>query len=157
MFFQKIQPLLAKGIKFTLSIEADETKADNVLVAVYPDAGEKQSALTPAMFSATAAELDAQFAEVMGSFATVTKSLKEQLEDARLVAEQSAKDAIAAATKVEKPRNGKPGKAAEADGGDGEDSVDAAGEVEPNRSEPQPVTPAVATQPASAPASLFML
>lgn len=108
MFFQVIQPLLAKGLKFNLSIEADDSIPGNVIVGVFPDAGEKSTSLTPAMFSGTPQELDAQFDQVMAGFVTVTKSLTEQLEDARLVAEQAAKDALASAAVVQNRANPPP-------------------------------------------------
>ena len=155
MFFQVIQPLLAKGLKFNLSIEADDSNPGNVIVGVFPDAGDKSTSLTPAMFCGTPQELDAQFDQVMAGFVSVTKSLTEQLEDARLVAEQAAKDALANAAVVQKPR--KPGASKspssttsvaqdEEDEEGGNDQVDGIGDATP-----QPV-PAQ-----TAPAALFTL
>ena len=159
MFFQVIQPLLAKGLKFNLSIEADDSIPGNVIVGVFPDAGEKSTSLTPAMFSGTPQELDAQFDQVMAGFVTVTKSLTEQLEDARLVAEQAAKDALESAAVVQKPRKPASSKSPISTTSVGPEGDDDEGGNDQDTGSDTAMSPQVPTQaPAqAAPAALFTL
>lgn len=109
MFLDHIEPFLQKGIKFELSIALSDDK--KIRLSVNPVcAGDTSMVLPWKEFTGTAQEFNSigGITGVMQSFTATTKSLLDQLEDARLVAaavaEQAAKDATAA-PKVEKPKS----------------------------------------------------
>lgn len=143
MFLEHILPLLNKGIKFKLEISLTPDK--EICVDVNPiSTGSTSQVLPWKQFTGTLEEFNSLggITGVMQSFSATTKSLAEQLEDTRVVAQavadQAAKDA-AEASKVEKPKSVRGGKAApaglladppEADGeDDGEDPQNSAGET----------------------------
>ncbi len=118
MFLEHILPLLNKGIKFNLEISL--TPAKEICVDVNPISTGSTSLVLPwKQFTGSLEEFNSigGITGVMQSFAATTKSLAEQLEDTRVVAqavaEQAAKDAAEAA-KVEKPKSVRGGKAAPA-------------------------------------------
>lgn len=147
MFFKAIAPLLQKGVKFTLQIEAAD--ADLIAVSVLPSTSSKTGhALTAKQFVATAQEFDAQFVGVMEGFASMTRTLNEQLEDARLVSDAAAQAAADEAAKsakkaVAKKPIGKPAPSALVSGNADEDDEEAA-ETEGSSDAPASSTPAVA-------------
>lgn len=98
MMFQSLQSLLAGG---TLALSLTGNPDGTITVLVVPK-GEGALA-QPLALTATAAELDAQFAECVSSYVTARKSLAEQMEAtaAVLVAakQESAGKAVKAITK----------------------------------------------------------
>lgn len=162
MFLEHILPLLNKGIKFKLEISLTPDK--EICVDVNPiSTGSTSQVLPWKQFTGTLEEFNSLggITGVMQSFSATTKSLAEQLEDTRVVAQavadQAAKDA-AEASKVEKPKSvpkaapaGLLADPPEADGeDDGEDPQNSAGET--------PVAAPEAAAPASNPDQLnFML
>jgi len=97
MFFSHLQPLLKKGITFNFSIQSSDGDLVEVTVVPHnPNAG--ALALVPRVFTAAPEELDAEFGNLMKGYSDLTKTLAEQLEDARLVMEASAAEASKAAS-----------------------------------------------------------
>lgn len=99
-FFTSLMPLLQRGVKFSIAIEAAD--AQNIALAVMPqaDADKTKSigvGLAPRLFTATPAEFDAEFAGVMQQFAAITTTLADQLDAARVVADEAARTAAATA------------------------------------------------------------
>lgn len=98
MMFQSLQRLLAGG---TLAISLTGNADDTITVLVVPK-GEGALA-QPLSLTATAAELDAQFAECISQYVTARKSLAEQMEaTAEVLAaakQESAGKAVKAITK----------------------------------------------------------
>lgn len=95
MFFQSLLPLLSSGIKLSLIVEM--TSDNQLSVGVLPvPTGENsaEQALAPSVFTGTAQELDTEFASaVVPAITGMTKSLTQQIEEARLVAQAAAKEA----------------------------------------------------------------
>lgn len=93
MLFTNIAALVAKGVKLNIQIE----QADNgqLEVSVIPTCvtGKSGANLVAKVFVATPAELDADFASVVASFATINLTLHEQLEIVAAEAAEVAKNA----------------------------------------------------------------
>lgn len=110
MFFHSLLPLLDLGYK--LSIVVESATPDKITVGIHPvSTDEKKGAqvLAPSIFTGTAAELDAEFPSVvMPALTGLTRSLAQQIEDARIVAEATAAQATEAALK-DKPKTARPG------------------------------------------------
>lgn len=145
MMFQSLQSLLAGG---TLALSLTGNPDGTITVLVVPK-GEGALA-QPLALTATAAELDAQFAECVSSYVTARKSLAEQMEAtaAVLVAakQESAGKAVKAITKSATASTVK-GKAASTTSDlDGEDDED---------EETPPATDVAPAAPAADPGNLF--
>ncbi len=146
MMFQSLQSLLAGG---TLALSLTGNPDGTITVLVVPK-GEGALA-QPLALTATAAELDAQFAECVSSYVTARKSLTEQMEATAAVLaaakQESAGKAVKAITKSATASTVKD-KAAptNSDPEDGED--DEGGEIAPAPD----VAPAA---PAADPGNLF--
>ena len=136
MLFINIKGLTDKGVVLQFIVRA---AGDKLEVTVLPDAGpeSKVIGLIPKTFTATAEELDGQFAEVMATYAGVNATLHDQLATLQKQADERNKEAIdaaaeAAATKTKAATNSskgsKPSKPTlltdtpppSTDGGDGE-------------------------------------
>lgn len=98
MMFQSLQSLLA-GSTLALSLTGN---TDGTITALVVPKGEGALA-QPLVLTATAAELDAQFAECISTYVTSRKSLTEQMEATAAVLaaakQESAKTAVKAISK----------------------------------------------------------
>lgn len=109
MFFSNIHALLQRGVTLQFIVRA--VGADSIEVTVLPssESGSTGQALVPKTFTATPAEFDAEFAQIMGSYAATNASLHEQLAAVDIMA-KAAKEA--ASSKATAPGKGKqPGQA----------------------------------------------
>lgn len=95
MFFKAIAPACAKGISFTIKVEAADDGKMAVSVIPASESGKSGFGLTPRQFVATPEEFDDEFSAVMASFAATQQSLSQQLKAAELVAEEVGKAAAA--------------------------------------------------------------
>lgn len=99
MFFKSIAPLLALNIKLHLIVQQGE--GDLLEVNVLPehptDGNGKPIGrpLTPAYFTATAEELDQEFATIMGRYNSANVTLKEQMAAVEAAAAQAVVEAKA--------------------------------------------------------------
>ena len=115
MLFQNIAALVAKGV--SLSFHVSQAEGNKLEVGVIPTTATGNSGLelVSKSFVATPEELDAEFTEIISSFASVNSTLKDQLMDVKVRAEVAAEEAKAsAAAKSKKPSlvNSKPGASA---------------------------------------------
>ena len=96
--FQLLQSLVA-GTSLSLSLTGNKDGTITVIVAPKGDGPLAQ----PLVLTATAAELDAEFSDVVASYVSARKSLAEQVEATTAVIEaakkQSAEQAVSAITK----------------------------------------------------------
>jgi len=145
MMFQSLQRLLAGG---TLAISLTGNADDTITVLVVPK-GEGALA-QPLALTATAAELDAQFAECVSQYVTARKSLTEQMEATAAVLaaakQESAGKAVKAITKSATASTVKDKAAPTNSNPDGEDDE---GEETP------PVPDVAPAAPAADPGNLF--
>lgn len=143
--FQSLQRLLAGG---TLAISLTGNADDTITVLVVPK-GEGALA-QPLALTATAAELDAQFAECVSQYVTARKSLTEQMEATAAVLaaakQESAGKAVKAITKSATASTVKDKAAPTNSNPDGEDDE---GEETP------PVPDVAPAAPAADPGNLF--
>ena len=102
MFFKAIAPTCARGISFTILVEAADDGKLAVSVTPVSKTGKSGFGLTPKQFVATPEEFDNEFSSVMASFAGIQQTLAQQLNAAELVAEEVGKAAVAAA--AEQPK-----------------------------------------------------
>lgn len=99
MFFKSIAPLLALNIKLHLIVQQGE--GDLIEVNVLPehptDANGKPMGkpLTSAYYTATAEELDQEFASIMGRYSSANVTLKKQLATFEAAAAQAVAEAKA--------------------------------------------------------------
>lgn len=103
MLFEQLAQLVANGI--TLSLTVAKATEGKIEVTVVPSAetGKSGFNLVPKTFTATPAEFDAEFAEIMRGYAQTNISLKDQLAAVDAVAAQTAKEASDAAVGATKP------------------------------------------------------
>ena len=95
MMFQSLQSLLAGG---TLVLRLTGNSDSTITVLVVP---EGEGALAqPLALTATAAELDAQFAECVSSYVTARKSLTEQMEATAAVLAAAKQESATKAAKA---------------------------------------------------------
>ncbi len=130
--FTQLEALLKNCTNVTVILASNK---DNTLsVTVLPkskDTGDNAAALsTPLSLTATAAELDAEFVNVLGGYVNKHQSLAEQLENTNAILEaaktESQKKATTAISKAAKPtEKAKPAKAESSD--DLEDTEDESG------------------------------
>ena len=148
MMFQSLQSLLAGG---TLALSLTGNPDGTITVLVVPK-GEGALA-QPLALTATAAELDAQFAECVSSYVTARKSLTEQMEATAAVLaaakQESAGKAVKAITKSATASTVKDKSAVTNSDPEGEENDD--GEI----SEIAPVTETASAAPAIDTANLF--
>lgn len=119
MIFSDLQPLL-QSTDLTLKLSAS---GDNITVVVVPKVKDIGSALaTPLSLTATAAELDAGFTNIVAQYAGSRSSLAEQLEASKLVMEAAGKTAVENASKkaAENVSKSKPPVSPVSKGGEGE-------------------------------------
>lgn len=103
MFFKAIAPTCAKGISFSIKIEAADDGKLAVSVTPISATGKSGFNLTAKQFIATPEEFDNEFSGVMSGFAATQQTLAQQLKAAELVAEEVGKAAVAAAAANPKP------------------------------------------------------
>lgn len=132
--FTQLQALLKNCTNVTVILASN--KDDTLSVTVLPkskDTGDAAATLsTPLCLTATAAELDAEFANVLGSYVNKHQSLAEQLENTSAILEaaksESQKKATTAISKAAKPADkAKPAKAESSDSLEEETDDEAAG------------------------------
>lgn len=140
MMFQSLQSLLAGGT-LTLAITANKDGTITVLTVPTGEGALSQ----PLALTATAAELDAQFADAIGTFSASRKSLVEQMETTAAVIaaakQESAGKAVKALTKS--APDGKVIDKGNASEPDLEEDDDGNGNIKP--SSPTPAEPALAS------------
>jgi PRTRC genetic system protein E len=96
--FVSIEPLLRTCTKLTLSLQ---TKRDDVVVFVKPEGAVNDAAmLQPLVLTASAAELDAGFADALAGYTGVRASLAEQVAATTAILEAARKTQVTKATKV---------------------------------------------------------
>lgn len=95
MLFSNIAALVAKGvtINFTVTAAAEGQLEVNVVPSI--DSGKAGMGLVARSFTATPAELDAEFPAIMASYANANLSLKQQLAAAEEAIEAAGKEAAA--------------------------------------------------------------
>ncbi|SAK57678.1 hypothetical protein AWB76_02494 [Caballeronia temeraria] len=121
--FVAIEPLLRNCAKLTLSLQM---KGDEMIVCVMPQGTAKDAAmLQPLALTATAAELDAGFADALAAYTGAHASLAEQVAATTAILEAAKTTQVAKATKTlakgsSKPASPASGRSSEGDG-DGDD------------------------------------
>jgi PRTRC genetic system protein E len=97
MLFSNIAALVAKGVTINFTVtSADEGKLEvNVVPSI--DSGKTGMGLVARSFTATPAELDAEFPAIMNSYANANLTLKQQLDAAEAAIEAAGKEAAASA------------------------------------------------------------
>lgn len=112
MLFQNIQALIAKGVALQFIVRS---AGDKLAVTVLPEAGSesKVTGLVAQTFTATAAELDSEFAGIMGAYSKTNSTLHDQLAAFQKQADEMVAAAtIEAAEKAKVKANAKPTKGA---------------------------------------------
>lgn len=104
MLFSNIHGLLQRGVTLQFIVRAVGASAIEVTVLPSSESGSTGQALVPKTFTATPAEFDAEFAQIMGGYAAANTSLHEQLTAVQVMA-NAAKEA--ASTKAAAPANNK--------------------------------------------------
>lgn len=103
MLFTNIAALVAKGVTIHITVSAAAEGQLEVAVVPTADSGKAGMGLVPRSFTATPAELDAEFPEIMRAYANANLTLKQQLDAANEAIEEAGKAAAAsAAAKKEK-------------------------------------------------------
>lgn len=108
MFLESLMPLLQKGVEINLKVSL--TAEGEICLDVNPVSKTNTSQVLPwKQFTASLEEFNANggVTGVLASFVGTTKSLAQQLEDVKLVADAvaaEAANAVSKAPKVEKPR-----------------------------------------------------
>jgi PRTRC genetic system protein E len=96
--FVSIEPLLRSCTKLTLSLQM---KGDDVVVFVKPEGSAKDAAmLQPLVLTASAAELDAGFADALAGYTGVRASLADQVAATAAILEAAQKTQVSKATKA---------------------------------------------------------
>jgi PRTRC genetic system protein E len=119
--FVEIEPLLRTCSKLTLSLQM---KGDEMVVFVMPQGSAKDAAmLQPLALTASAAELDAGFADALASYTGAHASLAEQVAATTAILESAQKTQVTKATKALTNGTGKskPARPAESSEEDPED------------------------------------
>lgn len=107
MLFKHLFALTQKGVKLTITVESADDGKLEVCVLPESETGKSGISLVSKSFVATPEELDAEFPDVVASFAQTNSSLKDQLAQFEVQAAQVVKDAEAAA-KAAKPAKAAP-------------------------------------------------
>lgn len=158
MIFKTLCGLLASNIAVNLMVTGTEDKMTVTVIPKPAKTGEGKEALSqPLVLTGSAAELDAEFATLLGRFDNSRKSLIEQFEATEAVleaakkasAEKAAKGVTKAAAKAS--TKGATAAAANPDGG-GEGNMDGEDEGIPGSTAQAGQPAAAATEP---PANLF--
>lgn len=127
MIFSNLLPLL-QSTDLTLKLSAS---GDDITVVVVPKVKDIGSALaTPLSLTATAAELDAGFTNIVAQYAGSRSSLAEQLEASKLVMEAAGKTAVENASKKAAENASKPMPPV-SEGGEGEGAEKSANDSNP--------------------------
>ena len=96
--FVSLEPLLRSCTKLTLSLQM---KGDDVVVFVKPEGSANDAAmLQPLVLTASAAELDAGFADALANYTGVRASLADQVAATTAILEAAQKTQVTKATKV---------------------------------------------------------
>ena len=96
--FVSLEPLLRSCTKLTLSLQM---KGDDVVVFVKPEGSAKDAAmLQPLVLTASAAELDAGFADALAGYTGVRASLVDQVAATTAILEAAQKTQVSKATKA---------------------------------------------------------
>jgi len=123
--FVAIEPLLRNWAKLTLSLQM---KGDEMVVFVMPQGTAKDAAmLQPLALTASAAELDAGFADALAAYAGAHASLAEQVAATTAILEAAKTTQVSKATKTlakgsSKPALPAPSKSSAESDGDADDS-----------------------------------
>ena len=160
--FVAIEPLLRNCAKLTLSLQM---KGDEMVVFVMPQGTAKDAAmLQPLALTASAAELDAGFADALAAYAGAHASLAEQVAATTAILEAAKTTQVSKATKTlakgsSKPALPAPSKSsAESDGDDDDNDSDNDGSQEQGYASAQSSEPAsVSSEPASTGTNLASL
>ena len=156
--FVAIEPLLRNCAKLTLSLQM---KGDEMVVFVMPQGTAKDAAmLQPLALTASAAELDAGFADALAAYAGAHASLAEQVAATTAILEAAKTTQVSKATKTlakggSKPALPAPGRSStDADNDDDDAGNDAEGQsTAPNASSAMEAS----TEPASTGTNLASL
>jgi PRTRC genetic system protein E len=140
--FVSLEPLLRSCTKLTLSLQM---KGDDVVVFVKPEGSAKDAAiLQPLVLTASAAELDAGFADALVGYTGVRASLVDQVAATTAILEAAQKTQVSKATKA---LSGGKAKSAVADASsDDDDQDDTAGGEQSTASTPATSTVAPAAE-----------
>ena len=96
--FVSLEPLLRSCTKLTLSLQM---KGDDVVVFVKPEGSAKDAAmLQPLVLTASAAELDAGFADALAAYTGVRASLADQVAATTAILEAAQTTQVSKATKA---------------------------------------------------------
>jgi PRTRC genetic system protein E len=96
--FVSLEPLLRSCTKLTLSLQM---KGDDVVVFVKPEGSAKDAAmLQPLVLTASAAELDAGFADALAAYTRVRASLADQVAATNAILEAAQTTQVSKATKA---------------------------------------------------------
>lgn len=125
--FVSIEPLLRTCTKLTLSLQM---KGDEMVVFVKPEGSVKDAAmLQPLVLTASAAELEAGFAEAIAGYTGVRASLADQVAATTAILEAAQKTQVTKATKALTTGTGKSKTAKSASESSNEDEDEADGEA----------------------------
>ena len=160
--FVAIEPLLRNCAKLTLSLQM---KGDEMVVFVMPQGTAKDAAmLQPLALTASAAELDAGFADALAAYAGAHASLAEQVAATTAILEAAKTTQVSKATKTLAKGSSKPAlpapsrSSAENDGDDDDNDSDNDGSQEQGYASAQSSEPASASsEPASTGTNLASL
>lgn len=125
--FVSLEPLLRSCTKLTLSLQM---KGDDVVVFVKPEGSAKDAAmLQPLVLTASAAELDAGFANALAAYTGVRASLADQVAATTAILEAAQTTQVSKATKALSgkkvtPAAAKPSSDNESDEDDADDNAD---------------------------------
>jgi len=130
--FKQLECLLKNcaSINMILAANKDGTLSVTVLPKPKQSGDETLSLSTPLSLTATAEELDAEFATLLGNYVGSHQSLAEQLENTNAILEAAKKESQKKATSTISKASTKaaPDKEGEATSGDGNDEVDEDGD-----------------------------
>jgi PRTRC genetic system protein E len=126
--FVSLEPLLRSCTKLTLSLQM---KGNDIVVFVKPEGSAKDAAmLQPLVLTASAAELDAGFADALAAYTGVRASLADQVAATTAILEAAQTTQVSKATKALTGGKAKPAAAAkpssdnESDEDDADDNAD---------------------------------
>lgn len=101
MFFQSLQSLLEANESVVVSLSQKDGLM-TVTVTAKGKEGVEGALKAPLVLTSTAAELDAEFAQVVSQYSVARKSLAEQLAETNAILEQEKKASAAKAVKASK-------------------------------------------------------
>lgn len=93
MFFANIHALLKRGVTLQLIVNAVDGEMIEVTVLPSTEKGTAGTGLVAKTFTATAAELDAEFPSIMQGYSQANTSLKDQLAAVEVMAAEASKAA----------------------------------------------------------------